>query len=127
MSLAEVQQVYQLLEKINDRLAEIDARTEAVGVRVRSISLRNELRELEYLSFRVVSILGRLGLPPEIDKAVQVIQRLILAIRMLQTATAWLLVATPTGYTQAMGIIGLIGSAMSFGDAALEGFRGVSA
>jgi hypothetical protein len=72
---------------------------------------RGELREVEYILYRTVSVINRLGLPPEVDQAIQKLERLIMIIRMLHTTFALLELTTPEG--QVLAAISGVGLAVS--------------
>ena len=97
-------------------LSGIDEYREKVkGLRAEVGMVTGEFRELEYLSFRIVSVLGRLGLPKEIDATLSRIQHLILTVRMLHAALMFL--ETGTIFGKALGVITLIGATLSVGGA----------
>ena len=56
------------------------------------------LREAEYIFYRLSSLLTRIGLPPDMQKAVQVAQHLLLTIRMLHSAIILMEASTPYGW-----------------------------
>jgi hypothetical protein len=72
---------------------------------------RGELREVEYILYRTVSLINRLGLPPEVDQAIQKLERLIMIIRMLHTTFALLELTTAEG--QVLAAISGVGLAVS--------------
>ena len=81
-------------------------------------------RRLETLLFRTLGLLGRLGLPENIDQAIAKVQRLIMTIRLLHTAMIALQTAAgPIGW--ALAAIGIISAALTFGDMAYDYTRGV--
>jgi hypothetical protein len=89
-----------------------------IGIRADTVQLRGELRELEYLLYRTTSVLGRMGLPENVDAAIATLQRLILTVRMLHTALALLEIST--GYGTILGLITLAGVTVSVAPEALS-------
>ena len=79
-----------------------------------------EIRRLQTLLFRTVGLLRRLGLPEEIDRALAIIQRTIMAARLLYTSILALETASgPLGW--ALAIVGVTTAAVSVADIAIEG------
>jgi len=79
-----------------------------------------EIRKLQTLLYRVVALLRRLGLPEEIDRALAIIQRTIMAARLLYTSLLALEAASgPLGW--ALAIVGVTSAAVSVADVAIEG------
>ncbi len=72
-------------------------------IRASTQRVNGDLREVEYILFRSLSLMGRLGLPPEIDAAVNKIQRVIYLLRVMHS-TMMFLQAT-TWYGLAMAIL----------------------
>ena len=80
----------------------------------------HEIRRLETLLFRTISLLRRLGLPENVSETAAKIQRLIMTIRMLHTALVALETATgPIGW--ALAVVGIGTAVVSFGDLIMEG------
>ena len=48
--------------------------------------VQSTVRQVEFLIYRIFSLLGRLGLPEQIDQAIAKLQRLIMTIRLVHTA-----------------------------------------
>ena len=79
-----------------------------------------EIRRLQTLLFRTLGLLRRLGLPEEIDRALAIIQRTIMAARLLYTSLLALEAASgPLGW--ALAIVGVTTAAVSVADIAIEG------
>ena len=68
-----------------------------IGVKAETGRVMGDLRELEYSFYRLTSIMGRMGLPPEIDAAIGKLQRIILALRMVHSTLMFLQLGTPYG------------------------------
>jgi hypothetical protein len=75
---------------------------------------RGELREMEYVLYRTTSVLSRLGLPLEVEKATQKIERMIMMVRIFHSATMYLEMGTPEGWI--LGIISAVSFAISLAD-----------
>jgi hypothetical protein len=86
-----------------------------LDVRVSEMT-KSELRQLETISYRVISMLRRMGLPEEVNSAIMRIQQLIMTIRLAHTALKAL--ESGTTYGLFMGALTLGASAFSAYDAA---------
>ncbi len=63
---------------------------------------QSELRKVEFLLFRTLGILNRLGLPEDIQKGIAELQRLIMIVRLTHTALIALQTASgPIGWAMA--------------------------
>jgi len=112
--MGEIQQVHEMLIKIDSLLSSIETKTESVDKKTERISGRgSELKEIEYIFYRVSSIMRRMGLPEDIDRAITQLQKAILTVRMLTTALYYLESGTPYGW--AMAILGAVGAALITG------------
>jgi len=81
-------------------------------------------RRLETLLYRSISLLGRLGLPENIDAAIAKVQRLVMVIRLLHTAAIALEAASgPIGW--ALALVGVASALLSTGDLIYDATRGV--
>ena len=75
----------------------------------------SDLRRLELLLYRTISLLRRFGLPEDLSRGLYLVQRMILSIRMLQTSLMAFYVATgPIGY--GLAIVGLASGALTMAD-----------
>lgn len=84
---------------------------------------RASLRQVETLAYRVIGLFRRIGLPENIDAAIQKIQRAIATIRLLHSSLVALEAASgPIGW--ALAITGIISAAWSTYDYAMD-LRGV--
>jgi hypothetical protein len=120
MSLGEIGQVYSVLQEIDVILGKLEVKTNTL--RTETVHVVGALREVEYMFYRISSLLSRLGLPPEVDEAINKIQRLILMIRLLHTTMIFL--QTDTTYGLMMGIIsggGAVLSSIDFSNYATRG------
>lgn len=60
-----------------------------------------ELREVEYILFRTISILRRMGLPENVQQAIQILAHLVLVTRLAHTAFIMMQSMTPYGWITA--------------------------
>lgn len=97
-------------------------REELKGIRTEVGHVTGEFRELEYLTYRVISVLGRLGLPPKIDACLTKIQQVILAVRLLHTSLMLLESSTPYGW--ALAAVSLVSAGITISAAAEMDARG---
>jgi len=80
-------------------------------------------RRLETLLYRSLSLLGRLGLPENIDQAIMKVERLVMTIRLLHTAMIALEAASgPIGW--ALAIVAGGTALLSMGDLVYDYTRG---
>jgi len=115
---------YQNLEKdfqevrmdMPSNVREATAQVEKLRVNVGQV--RSELREMEYILYRTMSVLNRMGLSPEVSEAIQRIERLILIVRILHSAMVYLEAGTPLGWI--LGIISGFSALVSVTDLTME-------
>ena len=74
---------------------------------------RTNLQQVERMVMRVLALMQRLGLPPNMSQAIHIIQRFIMAVRALRVAQQMLLLGTPFGWV--MGVTGLVMAGMDVG------------
>ncbi len=72
-------------------------------IRASTQRINSDLREVEYILFRSLSLMGRLGLPPDIDAAINKIQRVIYLLRVMHSTMMFL--SRSTWYGLALGIL----------------------
>jgi hypothetical protein len=96
LSLGEAREIYNYLERINNLLDRAEAKTNKLKVEASHATGR--LREMEYVLFRITSLLRRMGLSDEVNTAIQRLQNLILVIRMVHSALMYLEAGTPYGW-----------------------------
>lgn len=77
-----------------------------IGVRADTGRITTELRELEYIFYRVTSLMVRMGLSPEMTAAIQQLQKLVLTVRLLHTAFMQLQRGTPLGLIISIASLG---------------------
>jgi hypothetical protein len=90
-----------------------EARDQVDKLRANIVSIRSEVRELEYILYRTTSLLSRLGLPPEVAKVIQEIERMIMTLRILHSTMVYFEMGTPLGWILG-AISGISGSIMAF-------------
>jgi hypothetical protein len=76
------------------------------------------MQELTRIMYRLMAILRRLGLPPEMERAIGQISRLIMITRMLLMAFKMIELSSPYGWI--MGILGIAVAGLSVGDEMME-------
>ena len=103
--------MYQTFQAIDMLIDKINLKAERLRAEVGTV--RGPLREIEYLFYRISSLLSRMGLPPEIDKAINTLQRLILTIRLVHSAMIYLQTGTPYGLL--LGLLTIGGATISVG------------
>lgn len=82
-----------------------------------------QIRQLERLLFRTMSLLRRMGLPENVTAVINQIQRLITVLRMLRVSLLMLQAATgPWGWI--MGGMGLAVAGLTMGDMLYDNTRG---
>jgi hypothetical protein len=120
MSLAETQQIMQVLQEIMQLLNGVTIKTEQIK---RDIPQTREalatFRQLERIALRFLVLAKRMGLPEDIDRGISKVMELIVAIRMLQMSMNMMMASNP--YTMIIGMAGFAGSIMTFGSM-LEGY-----
>jgi hypothetical protein len=81
-----------------------------IEVRADTHNATGTLREIEYILYRSLSLLNRLGLPPEIDAAINKVERMIFLVRVLHSTLAFLAWGSPLGliYAGLAGAGGII-------------------
>lgn len=99
MSLAEATALLQTLGDLDKMLSQIETKVQTLHVETGHAT--GKLREMEYILFRTVSILGRLGLPERLDGALMQIQKMITAVRILHSTMMFLEMGTPYGWALA--------------------------
>ena len=109
MSAGEVAELYKTLQEIDVMLGHIEVKVD--GIKTEAGHATGNIRELEYVLYRTLSILSRMGLPPEIDAGIAKMQRMIFTIRVLHSAMQYLTNDPTTPFGVAMGVIS-IGSAL---------------
>jgi len=113
----EIQQLISALQDCQVLVANIEGRTQSI--RGEFGHARGELREVEYIFYRITSLMARMGLPKEIDKAIQMLQKLILTLRMLHTMIMYM--EATTNFGKILSVISGISAAITVGNM-VEGY-----
>lgn len=114
--MSEIQESYQLLQEVDRLLAEIEAKISVIeGSAPKLESTLKTFTQLEQLALRWLVLARRMGLPEELDRGINLVARMISAIRMMQMASSLLMMTNPV--TFAIGAAGLLGGALSLTDA----------
>ncbi len=73
-----------------------------VNLDINAAKAETQLRQVETLLYRSLALFGRLGLPENIDAAINKVERLVMVIRLLHTSAIALEAATgPVGWALA--------------------------
>jgi hypothetical protein len=113
--LNEIQQVYEILMRIDAILNGIGVKSKKLQADAPKLKQATiDIRDLERLALRYLVLARRLGLPPEIDAALQKLSQMIISIRMAQRALTSLNASMYTNpVTAAIAIGGLALAAFS--------------
>ena len=113
--MSEIQEAYATLQEIDRLLAGIELKIRMIeGVQPKLEDTLETFRDIERLALRWLVLARRMGLPEDMDAAVGTVARVISALRMLDISINLMLASNP--YTAAIGVAGLIGSAMTMND-----------
>ena len=77
-----------------------------------------EFRECEYIFYRLMSVMNRMGLSGEAKKDVMLLERMIMTVRILHSS--FILLSSETPYGWILGILSITGGLMSAGDLITE-------
>ena len=97
------------LEQIRQIVAELEPQLERAPRQLATF------RELERVALRYLVLARRMGLPEDVDRAVNLLARLVTTARMAQISLSMLMMGNPL--TAALGIAGLAGAVLSLNDA----------
>lgn len=78
-------------------------------------NLMSSFQRFEQVALRYLALARRMGLPEDVEQAVNRVMRLVTALRMLQLASSLMLATNPV--TFALGAAGFGMGVLSFGDA----------
>jgi hypothetical protein len=95
----EIQQLYSNLQEIDQLIGKLQLRTETL--RTESGHAVGNLREMEYIFYRLTALFQRMHLPPNIASAISLLQHMILTVRVLHSAMIMLETSTPYGWALA--------------------------
>lgn len=102
-SLAEAKQLYDLLQKSVELTKQVE---------IQAARTSPKLREVVSLAYGLLGIFKQMGLPPDVDKAVSMVMRLISTINMLRASLLALEAASgPIGW--GLALVGLIGTGLA--------------
>jgi hypothetical protein len=118
--LSEIQQVYEILMRIDAILNGIGVKSkklQADAPKLKQASI--DLQDLERLALRYLVLARRLGLPPELDAALQKLSQVIISVKMAERALRSLNASMYTNpVTAAIAVAGLALAAFSAYDLA---------
>jgi uncharacterized protein YaaW (UPF0174 family) len=79
-----------------------EARTVSFSVLLDMTPTYNELRKVEAIVFKVMNLLKKFGLGESVDTVIAGVQKMVMAVRMLQmTVRAFMVAAGPIGWIYA--------------------------
>lgn len=111
MSLAETQEIMQVVQEIMRLLDGVEIKTTKITEKAPQLEKTvDTFRELERLALRYLTLSQKLGLPSDINQAIEVISRLIVMAKMLQIAYGMM---TGGGLGVLIGIAGVTTVALS--------------
>ena len=120
MSLAETQQIFDILVRIDAILNNIDVKSEKIQREMpKTEQSLATFRQLERLALRWLILSRQMGLPPEVQRQIDFIMKLIVTIRMAQMSINMMMMSNPA--TALIGVAGIIGTAASM-SGMLEGY-----
>jgi hypothetical protein len=105
-SISDIQQIHGMLQEISRLLDEVDTKTDNVTTKTKTTT--EGFRQLEQIAVRYLVLTRRMGLPEDVQQAVDVLMRMIITIRQLQLAASLLMLGTPYGYLMAAAGLGII-------------------
>lgn len=99
-SLSDIQQMHNMLQEMDRMLSRIN--TGLNDAELNAQKAQAQFRQLESVALRYLVIAQRIGLPPDVNTAIQLISRMIIAVRQLEQtmilAQAALAGAGPIGW-----------------------------
>ena len=81
-SLSDIQQIHGMLQEISKLLDEVDTKTDNVTKKTGAST--ESFRKLEMVALRYLTIVRQLGLPEDVNQAIQTVASLIVILRQLQ-------------------------------------------
>jgi hypothetical protein len=107
MSLAETQELMRTMQELMALLNNIQARTTQLN---NDQPITREtlatFRQLERVALRYLALAERMGLPPDAQKAIDLLMKVIVTARMAQISINMLMMSNPV--TAAIGFAGLL-------------------
>ena len=120
MSLVETRALMDTMKELINLLSNVEAKTEKINNDLpKTKNTLGTFRELERVVLRYMVLAKRIGVSDDINKAIDIVSRLILLLTMAQMSMNMLMRGTPTGIL--MGIAGVGLTALSMGNP-LEGY-----
>jgi hypothetical protein len=117
--LSEIQQVYEILMRIDVILNGINVKSKEIQQQAPQLreNLQN-LRTLERIAVRYLSIVRRMGLPDDVNAAITALSKMIVIARMAQMALTSLSTGGLSGI--AIGVAGMFMTGMAATDFAMS-------
>ena len=108
----DIAQTYALLQKMYELMNQIEIKSKTTKKEIENTT--KTFQQLEMVALRYIALSRRLGLPDDVQQAIDALARLITTIRMVQLSMNMLLASNPL--TAAAGVAGLLMTALSAGD-----------
>jgi len=105
VSIQQAQEIHSIFIEIYGILTNISIATRQIEQKAPTINRHiSQLREIEYILFRVTASLQMLGLPKNINHAIELMQKLILMARMAQFTIRMLQATTTFGLSEILNL-----------------------
>jgi len=115
MSSGDIGELMATLKECDLIIGKLETRTQSL--RTEAGHAVGDLREVEYILYRTISVLRRMGLPENVETATQVLGRLLITIRMVHAAFMLMESMTPYGWVLAgIGFVSAGITVISLGD-----------
>ena len=113
--MSEIREAYDLLTQIDRLLADIELKINRIEGQAPALE-RNlgSFRQLERLALRWLVLARHMGLPEDVDSAINKIAKLIVMLRMAQMSLNMLMMGNPV--TAAIGFAGMMTTLVSASD-----------
>lgn len=121
MSLSETRELLQILMEIDAILKGITVATQKIEHA--APAMRTNLKtfnQVERLFLRYLTLTRHMGLPDDVNDQVSKIATIAVTIKMAMMSINMMMASNPL--TAAIGIAGLLGTALSFGPSMMEGY-----
>ena len=120
MSLIETRELMETMKELISLLGTVEAKTDKINNDLpKTKNTLGTFRELERVVLRYLVLARKIGVSDDVNKAIDIVSRLILLLTMAQMSMNMLMRGTPAGVL--MGIAGVGMTALSMGNP-LEGY-----
>jgi hypothetical protein len=112
-----LEQVYSLVQEIDAMLSSVEEKTTNLEAKVPMIEESSmTLQQATRIAFRFNHILSHMGLPENIQQSIQILQKMVFMLRMVEMSATFLAGGTPYGLIMGgLGAISVILSTSSIG------------